>query len=71
MHSISLREIIAQDLKYTKALRMLYILKNQTDPDTGEKLITHPFNIKTSGEVQKHYKALFSYGLCKFMDDIM
>ena len=71
MHSISLREIMAQDLKYTKALRMLYILKNQTDPDTGEKLITHPFNIKTSGQVQKHYKALFSYGLCKFMDDIM
>lgn len=70
MANISMKEILTTDLQQTKALRMLYILNNQIDID-GKVLITHKFNIKKTGKAQEDYKRLFSYGLCKYMDNIL
>ena len=70
MSSIKLKEILELDFNYAKALRNMYILKNQVDIDK-RALITHPFHVKTSGKAQKDYQMLFSISLAKFMDKIM
>ena len=72
MADISLGEIINRcKTTEARALKMLYILKNQTHPTTGQEMITHKFNVKSSKEAQSDYNRLFSYALHKHMSQIM
>ena len=72
MTDMSLGEIINRcKTTEARALKMLYILKNQTHPTTEQKMITHKFNVKISGQAQSDYNRLFSYALHKHMSQIM
>ena len=72
MADMSLGEIINRcKTTEARALKMLYILKNQTHPTTEQKMITHKFNVKISGQAQSDYNRLFSYALHKHMSQIM